>query len=151
MYNNQGYNKYGDNRGRAPYGQRNITPPAPIESLPIPADFLEQAEELMQTQSAGITTNKIRRLYSLATEIYNEERLRTEEELSQESMAAVGMMRVRMAYECGRDEKVKSFVQAAKLLEYLKGIGNKRENFIHFTQYMEALVAYHRFFGGREN
>ena len=38
-----------------------------------------------------------------------------------------------------------------KLLEYLKGINGKRESFIKFTQYMEALVAFHKFFGGREN
>ena len=55
------------------------------------------------------------------------------------------------AYEGGRDSKVKDFIAKAYLLEYLKGIGSSRDDFIRFAHYMEALVAYHRFFGGREN
>ena len=151
-YGNTGYgsrnNHYSQNGPRKDY-QKNET--APIEALQLPDDYLEQAEKLMQSSEVFITTSKIRRLYSLATEIYNEERLRTEQELTAESIAAVGMMRVRIAYECGRDEKVKSFVKQAKLLEYLKGIGSSRVKFIKYTLYMEALVAYHKFFGGREN
>ena len=80
-----------------------------------------------------------------------EENLRTESELSEESQAAVGLMRIRFAYEGGRDSKVKDFIAKAYLLEYLKGIGSSRDDFIRFAHYMEALVAYHRFFGGREN
>ena len=39
----------------------------------------------------------------------------------------------------------------AKLLEYIKDIGSSRAKLIAFTQYMEALVAYHRFYiGGKE-
>ena len=151
---NTGYgNRSGgfEQRGPRKNYQKNDTPAAPIEALQLPEDYLDQAEKLMQSSEISITTSKIRRLYSLATEIYNEERLRTEQALTAESIAAVGMMRVRIAYECGRDDKVKSFVQKAKLLEYLKGIGDSRATFIQYTQYMEALVAYHKFFGGREN
>lgn len=151
---NTGYgNRSGNYNQRGPRKdyQKNDTPAAPIEALPLPGDYLDQAEKLMQSSEISITTSKIRRLYSLATEVYNEERLRTEQTLTEGSIAAVGMMRVRIAYECGRDDKVKAFVQKAKLLEYLKGIGDSRVNFIRYTQYMEALVAYHKFFGGREN
>ena len=150
---NRVYGGNGNNRGGKPYGNRNYndTPAAPIVAKPLPEDCIDQAEKLMQRFNRDITTSKIRRLYSLVTDVYNTERLRTGETLSEDSISAVGLMRVRIAYECGRDEKVKSFVQNTHILEYLKGLGNKRENFIHFTQYMEALVAYHKFFGGREN
>lgn len=104
----------------------------------------------MQENARLITTSKIRRLFSLVTEIYNKENLSTQEELAAESMSAVGMMRIRFAYECGRDKKVKTFVEKAHLMNYLKGIGNSRGEFIKFMRYMEALVAYHKFFGGRE-
>ncbi len=44
----------------------------------------------------------------------------------------------------------KEFVEKTKLLEYLKWIGNDRKRLIRFTRYMEALVAFHRYFGGKE-
>ena len=57
------------------------------------------------------------------------------------------MMRVRVLYEAGRDEKtVAPFVKEAKLLEYIKGIGTSREKCLLFAHYMEALVAYHRYY-----
>ena len=46
--------------------------------------------------------------------------------------------------------KLKDFVTSANLLSYIKGIGSSREQMIRFAQYMEALVAYHKYFGGRE-
>ena len=45
---------------------------------------------------------------------------------------------------------VKDFVTSANLLSYIKGIGESREQMIRFAQYMEALVAYHKYFGGKE-
>lgn len=36
------------------------------------------------------------------------------------------------------------------LLEYLKGISTDRADLIRFAHYMEALVAFHRYFGGKE-
>ena len=122
-----------------------------VESASIPDDYLDQAEKLMGENTQLITTSKIRRLLSLVTEIYNVETLRTQTELSPESVSAIGMTRVRFAYECGRDKKVKEFVEKMKLMNYLKGIGSSRAEFIKFAQYMEALVAYHKFFGGKEN
>ena len=46
---------------------------------------------------------------------------------------------------------MKDFITEAKLLAYIKDIGNEREKLIRFAHYMEALVAYHRYLiGGRE-
>ena len=130
---------------------RSFAPEEPVKPMSIPADYLDQAEELMRENTRLITTSKIRRLFSMVTEIYNEENLSTRKELAEDSVAAIGMMRIRFAYECGREKNVKTFVQQAHLMNYLKGIGNSREEFIKFARYMEALMAYHRFFGGREN
>ena len=57
---------------------------------------------------------------------------------------------MRIVYDAGKDSKIKDFVTSANLLAYIKGIGSSREQMIRFAQYMEALVAYHKFFGGRE-
>ena len=87
---------------------------------------------------------------SLVTDIYNTENIRTEEKLLPESIVKLNLMRVRVAYECGRDDTVKSFVAQTNLLEYLKGISTDRADLIRFAHYMEALVAFHRYFGGKE-
>ncbi|MDY4062062.1 MAG: type III-A CRISPR-associated protein Csm2, partial [Candidatus Limiplasma sp.] len=93
-------------------------------------------------------------------DVYNVESLRTEPELSAESKLKLMRLRVRMVYDAGRERDVKDFVEQAKLLEYLKGVGNSREAMIQFAHYeamiqfahyVEALVAYHRYLGGRDN
>ena len=65
-------------------------------------------------------------------------------------MVKLNLMRGRGAYECGRDDTVKSFVAQTNLLEYLKRISTDRADLIRFAHYMEALVAFHRYFGGKE-
>lgn len=160
------YNQYNNNYNRNNNGKnnrnngnysgnnnQNSLPPV-IDPKKLPEDYIDLAEKVMRgimSEGKAITTSKIRRLYNLITEIYNEEYLRTEENLSQESISAIGLARIRFAYESGRDNAVKQFILKAELLAYLKGIGNDRESFIRFSRYMEALVAYHKFMGGKEN
>jgi len=143
--------KNGSRNNQGQGGYRSSYSPSKIEALSIPDDYLDQAEEIMRNNVKEITTSKIRRLYSLVIEIYNRENLRTESDLDPQSIADINMARVRFAYECGRDSNVKRFIEKTHLLEYMKGVGTSRANFIKFTQYMEALVAYHRYFGGSEN
>lgn len=138
-----------NNQGQGGY-RSNYPPPAEIKTSPIPDDYLDQAEEIMRNNVKGITTSKIRRLYSLVIEIYNRENLRTESDLDPQSIADINMARVRFAYECGRDSNVKRFIEKTHLLEYMKGIGSSRTDFIKFARYMEALIAYHKYFGGSE-
>ena len=53
-------------------------------------------------------------------------------------------------YECGREPKVKEFVQQAEILEILKEIKQSKKNYLLFSRYMEALIAFHKYYGGRE-
>lgn len=118
--------------------------------------YYEQPDESAQK----VTTSKIRGLLSLVTEIFNVENLRTEEALLPESVVKINLMRVRVAYEYGRDTgesvgkdkayPMKDFISQSHLLEYLKGISTDRADLIRFAHYMEALVAFHRYFGGKE-
>ena len=161
-YNNNrsGYNNsYSGNRSgsgsynsRGSYGQQKELPPE-ITPKKVPEDYVDEAERIMRSlmsQPKKVTTSKIRNLLSLVTDIYNEENIRTDEKLLPESIVKLNLMRVRVAYECGRDDTVKSFVAQTKLLEYLKGISTDRADLIRFAHYMEALVAFHRYFGGKE-
>lgn len=117
-------------------------------------NYVDDAERLISEiysdkNSKKITTSKIRGILSMVNELYNAEKERTEKKLSDESIAGVQLLRVRLFYECGRDETVKSFVLKTSLIDYLKDIGYDREKFIKYAHYVEALVAYHRYFGGK--
>ena len=157
--NNRGYGQqggynhgYGQNGG----GQQRFqsAQSAEIKPLPIPEDYVDAAERVMRALFAirsRITTTKMRGFLTLVNDIYNVENLRTEAKLSAESKLKLMRLRVRMVYDAGRERDVKDFVEQAKLLEYLKGVSDSREEMIRFAHYMEALVAYHRYLGGRDN
>ncbi len=138
----------------------------PPETIPrkVPENYVDEAERIMRaliSSGTTITTSKIRNLLSLVTDIYNDESIRTEDKLKPDSVVKLNLMRVRVAYEYGRDngesvgkDKVypmKEFITQAHLREYLKGISTDRADLIRFAHYMEALVAFHRYLGGKEN
>ncbi|MCD7858624.1 MAG: type III-A CRISPR-associated protein Csm2 [Firmicutes bacterium] len=126
-------------------------PQEPIVAKELPADYVDAAEKVMQSNYQQITTSKLRNLLSLFVDTYNAETLLTDDRLQPASINALTMARIRMLYEAGRDPKVKGFIKVAELLPYLKDIGDSREKMINYYHYLEALVAYHRYYGGREN
>ena len=125
------------------------------------ANYVDEAEKVIKNLSGRInqktgkpipmvTTSKIRNLLSMTADIYNNVMNLQDDILTKELSARIEYLRVRFVYECGREAQVKSFVNEARILEILKEIGNKRENYILFSHYMEALVAFHRFNGGKD-
>lgn len=138
----------------------------PPETIPrkVPENYVDEAERIMRaliSSGTTVTTSKIRNLLSLVTDIYNDESIRTEDKLKPDSVVKLNLMRVRVAYEYGRDngesvgkDKVypmREFITQAHLREYLNGISTDRADLIRFAHYMEALVAFHRYLGGKEN
>lgn len=138
----------------------------PPETIPrkVPENYVDEAERIMRvliSSGTTVTTSKIRNLLSLVTDIYNDESIRTEDKLKPDSVVKLNLMRVRVAYEYGRDngesvgkDKVypmREFITQAHLREYLKGISTDRADLIRFAHYMEALVAFHRYLGGKAN
>lgn len=138
----------------------------PPETIPrkVPENYVDEAERIMRaliSSGTTVTTSKIRNLLSLVTDIYNDESIRTEDKLKPDSVVKLNLMRVRVAYEYGRDngesvgkDKVypmREFITQAHLREYLKGISTDHADLIRFAHYMEALVAFHRYLGGKEN
>ena len=154
MYNNNnGTNQNGRSSQYSGGNNGYNSASAPSRAMTLPENYVDEAERIMQiiTQNNNsITTSKIRRIYNLICEIYNTENLSCDSQLAPESKTALNMARVRIAYEAGRDGKVKDFTDKTHIIEYIKGI-NSRENFINFARYMEALIAYHKFYGGKEN
>lgn len=146
-------NRYGENRSRN-FNDRRDAKPKDITALPVPEDYVDAADAVMQQLSQSnakggkLTTSKLRNILTLVSDIYNTENRRRDTAISSESAAKLQMLRIRVLYEAGREQSVKKFVETSKLLAYIKGIDKNRENMLRFCHYMEALVAYHRFYGG---
>lgn len=122
----------------------------------VPDNYVDVAEEVMRNNVKSITTTKLRSFLALVTDIYNVESGRTDKTLESGSQQKLKRLRIRIVYDAGRDsndkqQDLKKFVQEAHLLDYIAGIGNDRAKMIQFAHYMEALVAYHRYLGGKEN
>ncbi len=121
------------------------------------SDYVNRAEKVileLQKQEGknyrNFTTSKIRNILSMVNEIYNEVMSDNNEKLSDRIQDKIMHLKVRLIYECGRERIVKKFYDKAGLDEIISSIGDSREKFVSFVRYMEALVAYHLYHGGKE-
>ena len=97
-----------------------------------------------------VTTSKIRNLLAMTADIYNEVINLHDEKLSTDIVGRIKYLKIRFVYEAGRQSEVKKLVEEAELLGHLDEIGNSRKQYILFSRYMEALVAYRKFYGGKD-
>ena len=98
-----------------------------------------------------LTNSKIRNLLSLVNNLYTDV-ARTggsNEKLSETNEGKIQYIRLRFVYEAGREKSVKDFVEKADIIKHLQRI-ETRSDLLLFCRYMEALVAYHKFNGGRD-
>lgn len=98
-----------------------------------------------------LTTSKIRNLLSMSNELQSRALDEEGDRLSEELMGQISYVRMRFAYESGREVGVKNFLELAGIFDKLKAVGNDKKKLQDFCRYMEALVAYHKYYGGKEN
>jgi len=148
--NNRSYQ--GSNTQSRPQEQPKINDP----------DYVNRAEKVMLSigrpdnrdsskRRFNLTTSKIRGILTLFNQIYNDVVKSTDEKLTEDMQNRIKYLRVRMVYEAGREPSVEEFISASDLLTEVNRIGDSKKKFIELARYMEALVAYHRFLGGRDN
>lgn len=101
-------------------------------------------------QNGLVTTSKIRNLLAMTAEIYNDVINSTDEHLSQETIGRINYLKIRFVYEAGREKLVRSLVDEAQILSCLDDIKGSRKQFLLFSRYMEALVAYRKFYGQKD-
>ncbi len=106
-------------------------------------------DKLFMTFSAS-STSKIRNILSMINDIYNDTLHYKEDKIDNELKGRVQYLRMRIAYEAGREKIVMDFEKKAHLMDYIKEIGDNKQNLILFCHYMEALVAYHKYYGGKD-
>lgn len=123
-------------------------------------NYVEEAEKVIkllcekknskEKNNTMVTTSKIRNLLAMVSDIYNAALNLKGDKLSEELVGQINYMKIRFYYEAGREPKVKELLEKAKVFDIMKQIGNSRENYILFSRYMEALVAFRKFYGGRD-
>jgi hypothetical protein len=126
-------------------------------------DTAREAEDVILDLKArgngrlALTTSQIRKFLAAVNALTNKiDMFRTRGEksdvLTPELAAEVKFLKVKLAYQAGKDQRgnVRDFVEKAQLRQRLDRIGTSICAYENFARYMEALVAYHKFHGGRD-
>lgn len=140
-----GYNNRGVNQGNRNIEERKK------ERVVTEENYVEEAEKVIKEigYNRDLTTSKLRNLLALSSDIYNMVMQQNKDVLTEEVKSRIEYLKVRFIYEAGRDENgIKRLVENANLLGVLKNIKGSKKNYILFNRYMEALVAFHRYYGG---
>ena len=93
-----------------------------------------------------VTTSKIRNLLAMTAELYNEALNCSKENLPEELVGRINYLKIRFVYEAGRENSVRNLVEEARILEHLNEVNGIRTQYLLFSRYMEALVAYRKFY-----
>ncbi|MEZ7547870.1 type III-A CRISPR-associated protein Csm2 [Streptococcus sp. 27098_8_82] len=95
-----------------------------------------------------LTTSKIRNLLNLTSNLYDESNSKDYSRLKDK----VAYLRVQFVYQAGREFSVKNLVEEADILRALQEVQQmkNKETLQRFCRYMEALVAYFKFYGGKD-
>ena len=119
-------------------------------------NYVSQAEAVIKrlTDENGknkiLTTSKIRKLLAMISDMYTKAKRLKSNTLNSELLTKIQYFKMHTVYEAGRESSVKKFVEEAQITNQIDKIKTDREKLILFCHYMEALVAYRKFLGGRD-
>ena len=151
---------YSNNQGR-PYTQGRPTNQNHVASKKLTILFTDDTyvneaeaviQEMKQTNFREsrdtLTMSQLRNLSSLTSNIYDEVQNNDVSQVSDK----LAYLRVQFVYQSGRNAAIKKLVELADILGILKTIQAKsdRSTIIRFCRYMEALVAYFKYYGGQD-
>ena len=107
--------------------------------------FAQSEKKRKSKENDKLTISKIRNLLSLTSAMYDE--LQTKE--FDDLLDRKNYLIVQLAYQSGRENAVRVFVEEAEVILALKECDTK-EKLIRYCRYMEALVAYFKYYGGED-
>ncbi len=120
------------------------------------SDKVDLAQEVMKNSFRWVTTSQIRRFLTAVNTVSGKvEQYQNEtgksEKLSPDLAAQVKFLKVKLAYQVGRgDDRIKKFEKDADLMAAIDSIGSDAKKYEEFARYVEALVAFHKFYGGKD-
>lgn len=118
-------------------------------------DFVENnlcRKNMKNELISQISTSQIRKFLSAVNKINNKINYRNNSDvLSDDIVAEIAYMRVQFAYIVGKDNKNEGLKKLHKELDdAIANINKNKNEFINFARYVEAIIAYHKFYGGRD-
>lgn len=108
--------------------------------------YVEKARDDRGRLFGGLTTTKLRSIYGLIMNVYTKI---NEPSDFKKHQSDIQYLQVKMAYESGREPTVKQFVDSTHLMDAVSRI-KTYEQFLLYCRYAESLVAYFKFYGGRD-
>lgn len=104
--------------------------------------------KLFDKEKPLITTSQIRKFLSAVNGLENEISS-CKKELDSEIANKIKYLKVKLAYQVGRDNRNIGLKNLYNEIEPLiSQIGTSKDNYIKVARYIEAIVAYHKFNGG---
>ena len=125
-------------------------------------NYVERAENVVKSlyldgrgeknRRGMITTSQIRNLLSGISDIFNDVVILDEgSQLPADIVNRVNYLKVQFVYESGRQGgALRNFIDKAGLIKEIENAAASKEAFIKMERYMEALVAYHKDYGGED-
>lgn len=143
--NRQGYNK-------------NTAPTFVLTLNYDPVDAAEKVINHLEKDKYGniaLTTSQIRKFLTAVNVVRNKVDLyiaqnKYADELSIELAAEVKFLKVNLLYQAGRAKAVKDFMEISNLAAIIGDVDKNIKKFQRLCKYVEALVAYHKFMGGKD-
>lgn len=118
-------------------------------------DIVQEAENFVKEKlrrqdkkgfwKIDLSTSQIRKFLSAVNQIENKV-VAEEDVLSGEITNEIKYLKIILAYQAGRTSSVKPLY--TELIPRIDKIGNDKKKFVEFSRYVEAIVAYHKFYGG---
>lgn len=98
-----------------------------------------------------ISTSQIRKFLSAVNKINNKIKYQNDSDiLSEDIVAEIAYMRVQFAYIVGKNNNDSLKKLHKELDKAIIEIKNSKSKFINFARYVEAIIAYHKFYGGKD-
>lgn len=130
-------------------------------------DYVEKARKAIQTLSERtdrwgnpqmVTTSQIRKFLTAVNTVSGKvDMVRNQSNgtltvLPSNIQADIKFLKVKLAYQIGRDKQnlVREFEKQAGLFNAIDKIGDSVQAYEEFARYIEALVAFHKYYGGKE-
>lgn len=120
---------------------------------------LDMSEDRNNNKKPKITTSQLRKFLAAVSAITNKVAVYKSQhpsavELPDDLAEEVKFLKVKIAYQIGREKNkwdrhtIEDFISKAKLVERIDSINKDLKKYGEFAKYMEALVAYHKYYGG---
>ena len=105
-------------------------------------------EENFKVNRDTLTNTQLRNLLAMTSAVYDEARNNGFDSVNEK----IAYLKVQFIYQSGRNTAVKAFIEVAQLVELVDMIRDFKEldDLLRFCHYMEALIAYFKYYGGSD-